>query len=176
MGNIILLTGEPRVGKSTAIKKIIHMIGLENCVGFYTEEICDDTGRTGFDCVSLDGESVRIADVSFDSNIRIGRYGIDIVAFETFAMKMLRSLHNSKKIIIIDEIGPIQFMSSKFKQELMKLLHGPHCVVGTIFYKEHSEIDEIKRLSGIKILTMTKENRNVITDAVMCEINGGRNL
>jgi len=41
MENIVLLSGEPRVGKTTALKKIIQMIGESNCIGFYTEEIRD---------------------------------------------------------------------------------------------------------------------------------------
>ena len=36
---MILLTALPRTGKSTAIKKIVNMLGKDNCGGFYTEEI-----------------------------------------------------------------------------------------------------------------------------------------
>lgn len=66
MGKKILLSGEPRVGKTTAIKQIIQMIGKENCVGFFTEEICNELGRTGFECVGLDGTRIKIADVSLE--------------------------------------------------------------------------------------------------------------
>jgi len=36
---MILLTAPPRTGKSTAIRKIVNMLGREKCGGFYTEEI-----------------------------------------------------------------------------------------------------------------------------------------
>lgn len=34
---MILLTALPRTGKSTAIKKIVQMLGVKNCGGFYKE-------------------------------------------------------------------------------------------------------------------------------------------
>ncbi len=39
MGKAYLLTGEPQVGKTTAVKKIIDGIGVERCGGFYMEEV-----------------------------------------------------------------------------------------------------------------------------------------
>jgi nucleoside-triphosphatase len=168
--NIILLSGEPRVGKTTAIKNIIQRIGKENCVGFFTEEICNEAGRIGFDCVSLEGDRIKIADVSLESDIRIGRYGIDIDAFECFALNIINGARNTKKVIILDEIGPIQLMSAKFKQELWHLLKESQCILGTIFYQEHAEIDEIKRLPNIKIYNLNTENRNAITDVIIREV------
>jgi nucleoside-triphosphatase len=168
MGNIILLSGEPRVGKTTALKKIIQMVGECNCIGFYTEEVRDEFDRVGFDCVSIDGKRQRIADVNFHSVVRMGRYGIDIKAFEDFA---LRSISNStSKIIIIDEIGPIQFLSSKFKQQINNILTGQNLIIGTIFNNKHPDIDKIKKIPEIKVYTMTSENRNTILESVFHEI------
>lgn len=162
MENIVLLSGEPRVGKTTALKKIIQMIGESNCIGFYTEEIRDEFDRIGFDCVSLDGRRKRIADVNIHSDTRMGRYGIDIEVFEDFALQSINNYSSSSKIIIIDEIGPIQLLSIKFKQEINNILTGSNCVIGTIFYNKHPEIDEMKKIPGIKIYTITNENRNTL--------------
>lgn len=45
---MLLLTALPRTGKSTAIKKIVNMLGPNNCGGFYTEEIRENDDRVGF--------------------------------------------------------------------------------------------------------------------------------
>lgn len=172
MGNILLLSGEPRVGKTTALKKIIEMIGKDNCIGFYTEEICDELDRIGFDCVSLDGTRIRIADINLNSDTKIGRYGIDIVAFENFIMQIISNSFSSNKIIVIDEIGPMQLLSTKFKEQLNNILNGSNYVIGTIFYKEHPDIDEIKRIPGIKIYALTKDNRNGVLEKIFHEIKG----
>ena len=171
MGNVVLLSGEPRVGKTTALKKIIQMIGESNCSGFYTEEIRDEFNRIGFDCVSLDGRRKRIADVNIQhSDIRMGRYGIDIEAFEDFLLQVMNNSFSSSKIIIIDEIGPIQLLSTKFRQEINNILTSSNYVIGTIFYNKHPEIDEIKKIPGIKIYTMTSENRNTLVENIYQEI------
>jgi len=150
MRNIVLLSGEPRVGKTTALKKIIQMIGECNCIGFYTEEVRNEFDRVGFDCVSLDG--------------------IDVGAFEDFALRAISNSLSTSKIIIIDEIGPIQFLSTKFKHQIKNILTGSNCVIGTIFYNKHPEIDEIKKIPGIKIYSMSNENRNTIIEEIYHEI------
>lgn len=170
MRNKVLLSGEPRVGKTTALKKIIQMIGEGNCIGFYTEEVRNEFDRVGFDCVSLDGKRQRIADVNLHSDIRMGRYGIDIEAFEDFALQAISNSSSTSKIIIIDEIGPIQFLSTKFKQQINNILTGPNCVIGSIFYNKHPDVDEIKKIPGIKIYSMTRENRNTILENILHDI------
>ena len=50
-----------------------EMVGKDKCVGFYTEEICNEFDRIGFDFVNLDGRRIKIADVSFKSDVRIAR-------------------------------------------------------------------------------------------------------
>jgi len=92
----------------------------------------------------------------------MGRYGIDIEVFEDFALQAINNYSSSSKIIIIDEIGPIQLLSIKFKQEINNILTGSNCVIGTIFYNKHPEIDEMKKIPGIKIYTITNENRNTL--------------
>ena len=141
------------------------MVGKDKCVGFYTEEICNEFDRIGFDCVNLDGKRIRIADVSFENKVKIGRYGVDIDAFEDFAIQAISKSISYNKIIVIDEIGPIQFLSIKFKHEL-------NCsVIGTIFYKKHPDIDDIKKIPGIKMYTLTCENRNKIVENIFQKIN-----
>jgi nucleoside-triphosphatase len=172
MRNKILLTGEPRVGKTTALKKIIQRIGETNCIGFYTEEIRNEFDRIGFDCVSLDGRRARIADINFKSDIRMGRYGIDIEAFEDIALKAINTSLSSNKVIIIDEIGPIQLLSTKFKQEIYNILASPNWVVGTIFYNKHPDADEIKKAPGIKLFRVTSECRDIIIEDIFHDIQG----
>jgi nucleoside-triphosphatase len=172
MEDKVLLTGEPRVGKTTILKKIIKMLGESNCIGFYTEEIRDEFDRIGFDCVSLDGRRKRIADINFKSDIRMGRYGIDIEAFEDIALQAINIPSNSNKIIIIDEIGPIQFLSTRFKEEINNILTCPNCVIGTIFYNMHPNIDEIKKISGIKFYTITNESRDTIIENIFNHVQG----
>lgn len=166
MDKIILLSGEPRVGKTTALKKIIQTIGSEKCVGFFTEEVKVDNNRIGFDCVSLNGERRRIADINYSTDVRIGRYGIDVKGFDDFLKKIFNEKYKNK-ILIIDEIGPIQFLSTSFKNKIIDIMSSSNFIVGTIYYKAHTEIDEIKKLHNINIYSLTIENRDSIVNEII---------
>jgi nucleoside-triphosphatase len=46
--------------------------------------------RTGFSITSLEGESAVMAHVDFRGPIRVGKYGVDVPAFERIALPALR--------------------------------------------------------------------------------------
>lgn len=171
METCFLLTGKPRAGKSTAIKKIFQKVGLEYFGGFYTEEIRNLTNRTGFNCVTLNGEAICIANVDSDSSIRIGRYGIDVEAFENIAIKSVQLSIETKRITVIDEIGFMQMLSAPFEKMIHEVISGSqHIIIGTICVDSHPSIDKIKKLPGIKLYHLNEENRELITETVANDI------
>lgn len=168
--NVFLLTGKPRMGKTTMIKKLINEIGADICGGFYTEEITNSNDRIGFRCVSVNGESVEIANVESPSKTRIGRYGIDIEKFENFAIKVLQDALSSKKIIVIDEIGFMQRLSTSFQKIVQDIVSDNHIVLGTVPLDSHSEIDKIKYLKEVEIINLNEFNRNAISEFLVKDI------
>ncbi|GIP36492.1 nucleoside-triphosphatase [Paenibacillus sp. J2TS4] len=169
--NVFLLTGKPRMGKTTLIKKLINEIGTDICGGFYTEEIINSNDRIGFRCVSVvSGESVEIANVENPSKTRIGRYGVDVEKFEHFAIKILQDSLSTKKIIIIDEIGFMQMLSASFQKIVQEIVSDNHIVVGTIPLDSHPEIDKIKYLKEVKIISLNEFNREVISAFLVKDI------
>lgn len=105
-----VLTAPPKTGKSTAIKKIINMLGSKNCCGFYTKEMIENGQRVGFKIVTLSGKEGILAHVSYDGEYRIGKYGVNLEEFEKVALTELENIINTggDKYVIIDEIGPMQ--------------------------------------------------------------------
>ncbi|MGG2092151.1 nucleoside-triphosphatase [Bacillus sp. S13(2024)] len=168
MGNHFFLTGKPRVGKTTVLKKIISEIGVENFSGFYTEEIVENFNRTGFKIVSLNGEELVIADVNSKSDIRVGRYGVNVSEFERIAIQSIQN--NAEKIIVIDEIGPMQIASQTFLSIINQFMQGSQTVLGTIYYDSHPKIDEIKANSKMKIYELTRGNYNDVLSKVINEL------
>ncbi|WP_176524639.1 nucleoside-triphosphatase [Bacillus sp. AFS018417] len=168
MGNHFFLTGKPRVGKTTVLKKIINALGIENFGGFYTEEIVENSNRTGFKIISLDGEESVIADINSKSDIRVGRYGVNVSEFESIAIQSIQN--NAKKIIVIDEIGPMQIASPKFLSTINQFMQGPQTVLGTIYYDSHPKIDEIKANSEMKIYELTQKNYNDVLTKMIYEL------
>nr|WP_269845618.1 nucleoside-triphosphatase [Paenibacillus selenitireducens] len=168
--NVFLLTGKPRMGKTTMIKKLINDIGTDICGGFYTEEITNSDDRIGFRCVSVNGESVEIANVESPSKTRIGRYGIDIEKFENYAIKILQDALCSKKIIVIDEIGFMQMLSTSFQKMVHEIVSDNLIVLGTVPLDSHPEIDKIKYSKEVQMISLNEFNRDVISEFLVKDI------
>jgi nucleoside-triphosphatase len=159
------------VGKSTAIIQLINRIGAEHFGGFYTEEVRNETDRIGFNCVTLSGESERIASVDSTSSIRIGRYGVEIEAFENIALTAIRQSLNTKRITVIDEIGFMQMLSIPFQKMIQDIVsNSQHILLGTICVDSHPVIDKIKELPGIKLYAMDVENRELTIEALASDL------
>lgn len=97
----ILLTGRPRVGKSTIIQKVVERLrstGFTNIGGFYTSEIRKGGEHVGFAINTIDGKVGRLAEVGFESPYRLGKYGIDMEAFERIALAFLEDAISNPKL------------------------------------------------------------------------------
>ena len=160
---MILLTALPRTGKSTAINKIIHMLGIKNCSGFYTEEIKENDERVGFKIKTLSGKECLFSHINIDSPYRISRYGVDVSLFENICLEELkRAITDNKKYIIIDEIGPMQLFSEEYKALLLDLLKSNKQVIGTIYMNQYDWLDDFKKKDGIELIEITLDNRDEI--------------
>lgn len=165
------LSGVPRVGKTTALKKIIAEIGSEKFSGFYSEEVVVNYQRTGFKVISLDGTESIFASIYSNSLTRVGRYGIDIKKFENIAIHSINKSLNQNKIIVIDEIGPMQISSNKFLYTIENLLESSHTVLGTIYFDSHPVIDKIKQKKDINTFHLNKHNNKDIIRRIQTELN-----
>lgn len=69
----IFVTGQPGVGKSTLIQRVLHQLQLPagTATGFYTEEVRSGSERVGFDVVTLDGHKGVLSRV--DAARKVGR-------------------------------------------------------------------------------------------------------
>ena len=165
MGNAYLLTGKPRVGKTTVMKDIVASIGSTHCGGFYTAEIYDQTRtdpRMGFRLLTLDGNEGTLAHLHIDSPLRLGRYGIDVTCLETIGIPALLQAATTKKLIVIDEIGFMQAFSEAFKLMLEVLLNGQQPMLGTITQRPHPWLNTIKQHPGVSLYEVREDNRALL--------------
>ena len=161
---MILLTGPTRTGKSTAIKKIVGMLGIKNCGGFCTEEIRENDERVGFRIKTLSGKTGILAHININSEKRISEYGVDMRFFKEFCISELQEAidNDDVKYIIIDEVGPMQVLSMEYRELLIKLLKSEKIVIGTIFLNPSEWLDDFKKMDGLELVNVSLENRNEI--------------
>ena len=155
---MILLTGEPNTGKSTAINHLIDIIGRRRCGGFSTSEILDENGRRiGFRTHTLTGKEFLLAHVDIESEYQIEEFKVNLKGVEEVAVQEI--MKNDKEFLIIDEIGMMQLYSSQFK-DAIETLSGSEKTIATISARDNDFTRKIKNAPGNKVYTLTLENRN----------------
>lgn len=157
----VLLTGRPGIGKTTLIKRLIEASSLSKG-GFYTGEIREKGQRVGFSLTTLDGKETLLAHVKTKSPYRVGRYGVDIDAFEAIGVESIRKAISDNELIIIDEIGRMELFSKKFREIVLQALKTGR-VVATIKKGRGYFIDEIKSRKDVKVIEMNLENRETLS-------------
>ena len=162
----ILITGPPGIGKTTLIKKISHDLQHLNPAGFFTEEIRVGGIRKGFSLVSLDGRKATLSHTDIASRNRVGKYGVDIAAFEDF-LDHIAFLNPDVGMIIIDEIGKMECISDKFNRLLKTILEQERPVIAAISRKGEGIIEEIKRRADVELFVMTENNRNSLLPEIV---------
>ena len=161
----ILITGPPRCGKSTVIEGMIK--GMPRPVtGFFTAEIKEQGKRVGFSLTTVDGREGILAHQSLEGTLRVGKYVINPKDMEEIAVpSMIPS--SEKEIIVIDEIGKIECLSSLFREALMRALGAPNRVIGSIAEKGDRFMEAIKTRNDVTVIRVTPENRGLLANKLL---------
>ncbi|MDY6845082.1 MAG: NTPase [Thermodesulfobacteriota bacterium] len=170
MGNNIFITGNPGVGKTTVVTKVVKALHIP-VVGFYTEEIREKHERVGFKIVTFDGREGVLAHKYLHTPHRVGKYGVDIETLNNIGVRALRTSNNNV-LTVVDEIGKMELFSQDFRDTLLLLCNSHRPVYGVIQKRMHPFTDEIKTRNDAKILEVTLLNREVIVNDLISLIQG----
>jgi nucleoside-triphosphatase len=165
LGNL-LITGAPGSGKTTLVVKLCQALRDVHAAGFYTEEIREQGSRRGFALVDLQGRRGVLSHVGIKSRCRVGRYGVDVVAFEAF-LEGIPFLAPQTELIVIDEIGKMECFSNRFRQLLPEILASAKPAVATIARRGEGLIAQIKARSDVTVRTLTPANRNSLVAEIL---------
>jgi nucleoside-triphosphatase len=169
MTHNLLITGRPGTGKTTIIRRIAESFGDRNLTGFYTQEIREGGTRVGFELVSTGGKRRVLARTGLESPYTVGRYGVDVEGFEVFLREI--PFEDSKAdLVIIDEIGKMEWFSEKFRNVVREVLDSPAPCIASVAMKAGSDIDAIKRRSDVNLVEITRKNRDAIFPGLLEEL------
>ncbi|MCX7793092.1 MAG: NTPase [Thermodesulfovibrionales bacterium] len=160
----LLITGRPGIGKTTILRRLSLKFRDLKPSGFYTEEIRERGIRKGFVIKRVDGSMAGIlAGVDIKSPYRVGKYGVDIEAFEKFLSESEGEILASA-VVLIDEIGKMECYSKRFMELIEKLLSTDRLLIATIAEKGTGFIEALKKRDGIQIIYITEQNRDAVVE------------
>jgi nucleoside-triphosphatase len=162
----VLIEARPGAGKTTVAERLgerLRAAGLP-IAGFVTEEIREGRARVGFRVESFAGERGVLAHVSLSGPPRVGKYGVDLEAFERVALPALEPPTGGATVI--DELGKMELASAPFRDAVTALFTADVPIVATVHAFRHPFTDELKRRAGVELIRLSKANRDELPDAL----------
>jgi len=167
----VFITGEPGVGKTTLVKRVVEKLG-DRAVGFWTEEVRDRKmgRRVGFKVVTTDGKESLFASKNFTSKKFVGSYGVNVKRFEEMVLPVLkRATKERGKVVVVDEVGKMELFSKEFRELVRELAYDPKVkLLATIPLRDvHPLVRELRRLPGAILIELTRENREGMDEEIL---------
>ena len=156
----LLVEARPGAGKTTAFRRLAELLAERevHAAGFTTEELRERGGRIGFAVESLDGKRATLAHVDLRGLPRVGRYGVDLEAFEGIALPALRAPRGG--VVLIDELGKMELASEPFCEAVEEVLQLPLAVAATVHTARHPFTDGLKRRRDVEVIGLRAANRD----------------
>lgn len=162
----ILLTGRPGCGKTTLIRTVLERYPGK-AGGFYTQELRVAGVRTGFEVHTLDGQRGLLAHVEIRGPEKVGKYGVDLDFLEKEGIPQIELAVLRGYLVVIDELGPMEFKSSRFRQVVINTLHEDVPLLGSIVARPDPFGDMIKGRADISLIEVRNDNRDTLVDLIL---------
>jgi nucleoside-triphosphatase len=139
--------------------------------GFYTVEVREGGRRLGFRVVTLEGQQAPLAHVNTRSRHRVGRYGVDVAAFERVALPSL-TLGPPTQLLVIDEIGKMECFSHAFRETVVQVLDAATPALATIALRGTRFIEGLKAREDVELVQITPANRDALVRKLAGTLRG----
>jgi nucleoside-triphosphatase len=126
--------------------------------GFYTQEIRESGRRVGFELVTLEGQRGIMAHTDIRDGPHVGKYGVDLQVIESLAVPAMERGMDNAELLILDEIGPMELKSSRFRQTALQVLEHPVHVLGSMVLRPHPFSDSLKARKDLQVVHMHKSD------------------
>jgi nucleoside-triphosphatase len=173
---ILLITGAPGSGKTTVLSKTVEALKGHGVSigGMISREARDGCDRLGFEVIDLNsGKHGWLAHVDQKTGPQVGKYRVNLSDLERIGVKAVAEATQKYDVIVIDEIGPMELFSAKFKLVVQAALESSKVVLAVVHAKAKDPlISEAKGLAGAELFTVTVDNRyglpQMLASRVLC--------
>jgi len=166
----ILLTGRPGCGKTTLIQRVVKNLALP-AGGFYTKEIRERGMRVGFKLITLEAKEAVFADVNFKTSERVGKYGLDLAMLEAVGVAAVREAVRTRKLVVIDEIGPMELRSTIFRDVITETFETTASILATITARPFPFTNAIKKRRDVRVVDVRPSNREQLVSELSAQFH-----
>lgn len=156
------MTGAPGVGKTTVLTKTVNALKAKGVSigGMISREVRENGMRVGFEILDLtNGKHGWLAHIN-GSGPQVGKYRVNLDDLDNIGTAAITQATQTCAAIAIDEIGPMELYSQKFKQAVAQALESKKLVLAVVHGKAKDPlVTQVKRRVDAEIFNVTFSNR-----------------
>jgi len=167
----LILTGAPGVGKTTLLTKILDTLKANGISvgGMISREVREGKVRVGFEILDL--VSCRhgwLAQVNRQSGPQVGKYRVNLDDLDAIGTSAITQALEKCSAVAIDEIGPMELHSEKFKQAIVQALGSKKLLLVVVHGKANDPlVTQVKRRVDAEIFNVTFSNRESLPEQLV---------
>ncbi len=165
---IIVLTGAPGVGKTTAVIRVARVLKERGVIvgGIVSRELRTNNMRIGFEFIDLTTNDTNVLASITGNGPKVGKYFVNVAGCRFAAKRLTNAVRNSD-VIICDEIGPMELKSKEFIGSVKNLLDVDKKVIVVVNQKlQHPLTDEFRNKSSL-LINLDLENREKVNQILL---------
>ncbi len=167
---LLVLTGAPGCGKTTVLVKTSEKLraGGFRVGGMISNEVRAGGNRVGFEILDLQtGRKGWLAHVDQTAGPQIGKYRVNIEGLDNVGVEAVLRALEDLDVVFVDEIGPMELFSRRFREVVTKVVDGQKLAVCTVHWKmSDALIENVIKRDDAEVFTVTRENREHLADVV----------
>ncbi len=171
MTRVLILTGAPGVGKTTVLTKAADALKAKGVSvgGMISREVREGNVRVGFEILDMtSGKHGWLAQVNGQSGPKVGKYHVNLDDLDNVGTAAISQALEKCSAIAIDEIGPMELYSQKFKQAVAQVLESKKLVMAVVHGKAKDPlVTQVKRRVDAEIFYVTFANREKLSEQLI---------
>ena len=175
----VFVTGPAGVGKTTLVERVAKEVDKWGYLvgGMIMKEARRNGRRIGFKIIALDtkeeGTLASLRGTSHLPGVSFGKYVVHLDELERVGVSAIRRAVVEADLIVIDEIGPMEYKSDEFVRVVGEALKSGRPLLAVVHRKM---ADKFRPLGKTHVLSVENRNREfgIILDEIMRELKGLR--
>ncbi len=167
MTRILILTGAPGVGKTTVLTKTLDALKTKGISfgGMISREVREGNVRVGFEIFDLTNDKRGWLAHVKGLGPQVGKYHVNLEDLDKVGTNAITQALEKCGAIVIDEIGPMELYSKKFKQAVTQALESKKLVLTVVHGKAKDPlVTQVKRRVDAEIFNVTFSNREKLPE------------
>ena len=170
----IAITGRPEVGKTTLIERVLERLPDGCAGGMYSKEIRVIGRRVGFALFDVaTGAEGRLAHLHQRVGPMVGKYTVNVDSLESVGIAAVRHAIETKDLVVIDEVAPMEFHSPHFVPVVEEALASDKALlISTHANSDHPVAHRVRQ--ELQLFRVKLSNRDRLVEEVVEALLSGR--